>query len=491
MLKMTILLFIALAAAPVTQAEADRYRVTIERESPRRAIVEARLVPKNGIISLSRSGRDTGLYHGWATFVHEIEASTDEGSPVVLEYIPTGQWELVDHDGSPINVRYTMLLQHDRFPNDPGEDELAWARSWGVMWTGRALFLEGAVSEGIAVEFEIPDGWNVSAPWSKSEASAHSFNASNTDALLDSAFVVGEHEEILLGDPRQPAAVIALGGEAPLEAKPLIVGLVGQTLETFSQLFGSPPEKRLMLIAADGSYWGGGVMGSSISMLFGGSLDETTVPMVVYITTHEMFHLWNANFHYSGVEAADDLQWFSEGSAEYYTWLTAVRNGLVNVETFLGEWGQRYQKYRAARTDRSLSETGKVKLDHYDLIYSGGMMAVAGLDLRIRSATGGEKSMNNVLRAIQARFPSSGTDEFDLDGLPGVVRSATGVEVGDFFDDYVRGNEEIPMERYFALAGLALATSSDDDEGGIRLSIVDSPSEKQAAVWRSLMGDGS
>ena len=53
-----------------------------------------------------------------------------------------------------------------------------------------------------------------------------------------------------------------------------------------------------------------------------------------------------------------------------------------------------------------MSETGEVKLDHYDLIYSGGMMAVAGLDLRIRSETAGKKSMDDVLRAIQARFPS-------------------------------------------------------------------------------------
>ena len=71
------------------------------------------------------------------------------------------------------------------------------------------------------------------------------------------------------------------------------------------------------------------------------------------------------------------------------------------------------------------------------------------------------------------------------------MRSATGVDVGDFFDDYVRGNEEIPMERYFALAGLALTTSSDENEGRIRLSIADSPSENQVAVWQSLIGDGS
>ena len=73
--------------------------------------------------------------------------------------------------------------------------------------------------------------------------------------------------------------------------------------------------------------------------------------------------------------------------------------------------------------------------------------------------------------------------------FPGIVRSATGVDVSNFFDNYVRGNEEIPMEQLFALAGLALTTSSDENDGGIRPSIIDTPSEKQVAVWRSLTGD--
>lgn len=49
---------------------ADTYLVHIDVEEPREALVEAEITPTtDGIISLSRNGRDTGLLHGWATLV--------------------------------------------------------------------------------------------------------------------------------------------------------------------------------------------------------------------------------------------------------------------------------------------------------------------------------------------------------------------------------------------------------------------------------------
>ena len=75
-------------------------------------------------------------------------------------------------------------------------------------------------------------------------------------------------------------------------------------------------------------------MGNTISLMQGGPLDENTTPMLAYITTHEMFHLWNSNFAIASAEDSDALQWFGEGAAEYYTWLYAVRGGRVTGNTW-------------------------------------------------------------------------------------------------------------------------------------------------------------
>lgn len=470
-----------------TDVMATSYTVTLSKDRLRHAEVVARLNPVDGRISLSRNARDTGLYHGWATFIHEIEAFDSNNNAVELEYSAGGIWQLVDHDGSPVTIRYRMLLQHDRFPNDPGDDELAWARDWGVMWTGRALFLEGADAEKIKVEFVLPESWNVSTPWPRPELDTFTFSVPGYDDLLNSAFIAGEYEETVLGDPASPQAIIALGGEA-VAASELVRGLVGLGLEEFTRLFGSGPAKQLLLVAVDGSFWGGGVMGSTISMIQGGPLDENTTPMLAYITTHEMFHLWNSNFNIASLEDSDALQWFGEGAAEYYTWLTFLGTGMVDESAFLGELGKRYGSFMASRTDRSMSGVGPDKLDHYDLIYSGGMMATLALDLAVRAGSENSSSMGDVLKAIQSGYGPLASGVLEADQLPVIVKEVTGVDVSVIFEQYIFGNVELPMSEFLALAGLELSAGAE--EGTYRITLSDSRSESQVSVWTGLVGSG-
>lgn len=463
---------------------ASSYTVKISPDHMRYADVVAQIQPIDGRVSLSRNGRDTGLYHGWATFVHEIEAFDIHNDPISLEYVTGGHWQLESHDGGPVTVRYRMLLQHDRFPNDPGDDELAWARDWGVMWTGRALFLEGADAGEISVEFDVTAEWKVSTPWRRKNREQWAFLAPDNDALLDSAFVAGTHEEVIIGELESPYAILALGGGAA-DSAALISGLVGTSMDGFTELFGAPPSAQMLLIAVDGSFWGGGVMGNTISLMQGGPLDENTTPMLAYITTHEMFHLWNSNFPIASVSDSDALQWFSEGSAEYYTWLHAVRGGRVDEQTFLAELANRHGQYMAARGDLTISAAGTVKLDHYDLIYSGGMMATAALDLTIRAKSSGSKSMDDVLRLLQARYPASADSAFAAAGFPALVKEATGVDVREIFDRYIMGNEALPMAEIFQLAGLRL--SQGTDTAVYKLSREEEPARAQLVVRDSLL----
>jgi hypothetical protein len=139
-----VALALTLATAPCA-ALAGRYRVEIlpgrsdDDGALRRARVEARLSPREGEIGFFRSGADTGLFHQWATFLLDLEATDAAGEPLELIYEHPGTWRLPNWRKGEVTARYTMLLQHDRFPNEPGDDELAAARSYGVMWTTRAL----------------------------------------------------------------------------------------------------------------------------------------------------------------------------------------------------------------------------------------------------------------------------------------------------------------------------------------------------------------
>ena len=173
--------------------------------------------------------------------------------------------------------------------------------------------------------------------------------------------------------------------------------------------------------------------------------------MLAYITTHEMFHLWNANFNVADRTSVEALYWFSEGAAEYYTWRNFVGGGLADEDAFRAELAKRHEAYMAARDAEkgalSMSAAGATKLARYDLIYSGGMLAVAALDSHIRSASNGEKSLDDALRLLQARYTQGSAASFAASDLPELITEATGVDVAEIFTRYIIGTEALPLDR--------------------------------------------
>lgn len=435
-------------------AAADRYRVTLDRENLRLARVEASVTPgPGGELLLTRDASDSGLEGGWAGFLEHLEVMDSTGNALAFESTSPGVFRLAAPATGPVRVRYAMRLEHDRVENLPGADELAWARPESVLWTGRALFLEGAPGAPVEIEFELPDGWKATTPWRVLETGRR-FRAESIDDLLDSAFIAGEHYEARLGGGPDANVRIALAGEQATSRSDTIVATVERYLDTFTRLFGSPPGGRLLLVAADGGFWGGGVMGTTISMMVGGVLDESTLPVLRFVTVHELFHLWNANFTFAPDGGLESLYWMTEGTASYYTMRSQLGHNELSEEAVLRQLEDEITKYLAARSDLSLVAAGAQKLHHYDLIYSGGFAASLVLDAEIRSRSGGRSSLDDVMRALGSG--SYRDTPLDVTSFATVVESTTGVDVRTLVDRCIARPDALPLVDAFAALGLEL-----------------------------------
>ncbi len=434
-------------------AVADDYRVTIEASNLRSARVEARLSPTlDGELLLLRNAADSGIEGGWERFIEGLEVWDAEGAPVVVETVEAGRFRLSSGPG-PVRVSYSMRLEHDQVPNLPGADELAWARSDTVLWSGRALFLEGAPATDIEVTFALPASWRATTPWRIVEP-GRKFRAEDTDALLDSAWIAGEHFEALLGEGPDAPVRIALAGPSAISQSALVVATVERYLGVFGELFGAPAEGRLLLVAADGSFWGGGVMGTTISMLLGGPLNASTLPTLRFITVHEAFHLWNANFPYRGRDGTEGLYWMSEGTASYYTLRSQLGAGDLTQQDVLGRLGEEVAKYFEALGDLSMVDGGPTKLTNYDLIYSGGFVASMALDIAIRSRSEDRHSLDDVMRSLHS---GPGRElELDATAFGELIESTTGISVRGLLDCCIVGAKRLPLVDLFARLGLSL-----------------------------------
>ena len=118
------------------------------------------------------------------------------------------------------------------------------------------------------------------------------------------------------------------------------------------------------------------------------------------LLAHEMVHNWP---HLNDVPYGETT-WYEEGTAEYYSILIPLRAGLISKEQALQEIQKRTDAYYTNPT-RHLSDQEAAKVCWQDrraqrLAYGRGIFFLANTDARIRRATKGKKSLDDVVLAL-------------------------------------------------------------------------------------------
>jgi predicted metalloprotease with PDZ domain len=200
------------------------------------------------------------------------------------------------------------------------------------------------------------------------------------------------------------------------------------------------------------------------------------------ICSHELFHAWNvkrivpakfAPYDY-WQETPTRLLWAMEGLTSYYGDLTLVRAGLWSTPRYLDHLAHEIELFESlpARRHLSLSQASfdgwlsdpAQMHDHANAWYSfynKGEIVSALLDLTIRRATGGARSLDDVLSILWNDYGRSGRG-LEEDAMERVVAQVA--EVGDFFARYVDGTDPLPYEELFDAAGVAFAATAREPE---------------------------
>lgn len=165
------------------------------------------------------------------------------------------------------------------------------------------------------------------------------------------------------------------------------------------------------------------------------------------ILAHEMVHNWpSLNDNPYGISS-----WYSEGTAEYYCVMLPYRIGLVSLETTLNEIQRRTNDYYTNPT-RSMENMAAARICWQDrraqrLPYGRGFFFLANTDVRIREATGGKRSLDDVVLEILRRDRAGVTlgNEVFLD----VVRELSGLDVTAEWKTMCEGGHFAPLPGSF------------------------------------------
>jgi predicted metalloprotease with PDZ domain len=174
---------------------------------------------------------------------------------------------------------------------------------------------------------------------------------------------------------------------------------LGATYRVMSEAFDAPAHPYRVFLRAH-PHRGAGASAHPASFVMAMNpadpLDEASLYETI---AHELVHEW---LHLDG--PADEVTWFSEGAADYYSLVLPLREGMIGEEGFLRtvnfEAREGYANPRRGLHLRQAQQRFSSDFLARRLPYARGMFYLADLDARIRRATSGQRSVDDLVRGV-------------------------------------------------------------------------------------------
>jgi predicted metalloprotease with PDZ domain len=355
------------------------------------------------------------------------------------------------------------------------------------------MYLPGNKPDPLTLTIRPPQGWKIVSGFSMSLTQT-TFQVPNYDILADTPLEIAPDcwvSDFENGGKTFRVAVHSYGTEPDdgADRSALVDGLKKIVQSEMAMMPEPDFEHYTFLFHFDpGLAMGDGMEHlDSTDIIVRGSLSGNGVSQALETAAHEFFHLWNVKrlrpvglgpFNYSREVYTRSL-WFVEGITTYYSDVNLLRCGVWSPQEFLDRLAGEVHALREDPGRRMMSaESSSFHAWFYDRspqmqetnfanstisYYNKGALLGMLLDLEIRSATRGEKSLDDVMRLMYQKYYESPATSYYLRGrsytekdILDAVNQVSGSDFTPFFQQYVTGTAPLPCSEILAKAGLAL-----------------------------------
>jgi predicted metalloprotease with PDZ domain len=407
----------------------------------------------------------------FSSHVQRVTASVN-GRDVPIEKLDKLTWR--------VKASGTIKVSYDTFWGDPGpfssqlNSEHAFLNPAMIL-----LYVPGRRAEKSVLSLhDVPGEWSVASPSlvlieSMGGARLFTLEAPTFDALADSPIEASHFDEFTLHDLTPAVHVVIHGDDYKRhDVESALRKICAYELKLMD---GAPYSEYTFIFhigkASGGS--GGGMEhanSTAINVPNGASLPN--------VSAHEFFHLWNVKrIRPASLEPLDRTRemytrslWFAEGVTNTFSSYALVRTGIWSKQEFLQDLSQQITEIesRPAEQWQSAEQSSlDAWLEKYALYnqpqrsvsyYTKGQVLGFLLDIVLRDRTDNQRSLDDLLRAMNTDFAREG--KFYRDSLDIRLESEklAGASLADFFDNYVASANPLPYEKLFARAGLELRT---------------------------------
>ncbi|HUP90252.1 MAG TPA: PDZ domain-containing protein, partial [Longimicrobiales bacterium] len=379
----------------------------------------------------------------------------DMHSNTSMRRLDSVRWVVKTNNGD-VAIQYRV-----RFPQQPGARG-SWrpflSATGGLVGGPHSfLYLLGFENAPVSVTLQLPDGWKVATGLTTNDDRA--FIAPNADALIDSPIFVGLFSDWRFEVQGVPHRIAYWRAPRPAQLDTIAFR---NNLERYVRaavgFWGMMPYKSYTFLYQDEAY-GGLEHKNSV----------TLSPTYLEETAHEYFHTWNLMHimpvEYRGVDYRMQPPvaglWFSEGLTLYYADLLLRRAGLeteyptriAHIEHMLERYYESpgNTRFSAEEVSRKAYNAGPEAFGDYDAsTHLQGEVIGNALDFRIRSATNGRRSVDDLMRAMLK------TPRFTSRDVERAAAKVCACDVSDIFRTAVYNGAPLNFNRYLNMIGLRM-----------------------------------
>jgi predicted metalloprotease with PDZ domain len=457
---------------------AIRYTVRFPEPDRNYALVDAAIpTGKQASVELMMPVWTPGFYRveDYAAKVQELTARTTDGAALAVERPRPNHWRVATGGSATVLVSYRLQCT---------------ARSVTGNWVGADLLVLNGGSAFVTlaekaqrphdVHLELPPQWKQSMTGldAAPDGKLHHYRAEDYDTLVDAPILAGNlavHNFAVEGSKH---FVVAGGDTAAWDGARAAAELEKLVLAN-RRLWGSLPFRKYAFLFVVREKGGGGGLEHANSALMHASAAVTrgkrpSLNWLMFVS-HEYCHAFNVKrlrpvelgpFDYEQPPRTTGL-WVAEGLTTYYGDLLVRRGGLCDTDEYLARLsghigqlqktpGRLVQTLEQASADVWTSSMsgigGGAKTVSY---YVKGPVVGFLLDAKIRRATSGAKSLDDVMRLAYQRY--GGEKGFTAEQFRQTADQVAGVDLKESFRKWLATTDELDYTEALEWFGLRFA----------------------------------
>ncbi len=395
--------------------------------------------------------------------VKEVRAVDPKGGALAVTAVDEQTWKVKTGRARAFTVTYEVTVETGRM--DADHCYLAGPDTY--------LYIADRKSAPCRVRFTLPEGWKVGTGLARE---GDEFAARDYDTFVDCPTELGRFQLFEFAEDGAKYELVVHATGAVDGTK--LVEMCRKIVKEQNLIFGGPPfDRYVFLFHFRGGPGGGGLEhlnSTNITMPYAAIRMDPL--LAASVTSHEYFHLWNVKrirpFELGPFDYAQPVRskalWLCEGVTSYYGDRTLARIGIWNETRYLEHLAREIDSLQnnPDRKVTSVEKASQATWDRKDFprvdYYNKGELLGLLMDLRIRTATKGKKSLDDVMRHLYQAYvvgPSKAGKGpigvgFPEDGILKALNEVSGQDWKGFLARHVSGLEELPYAGLLSAAGL-------------------------------------